>query len=194
MSDYSIIGSFSCIACPLLMIFLTLVVVVILMITMFKNAAKEKRDVDNIIKDDFKGIDSISDDELEYFANDPSRKMEVDEILHKEPDGSYSRTKEIRMPFWFKYMGPAKKVCFISSVLFILHIPLSVIGTFLLFFLGLIIDGSLYNPGPNTLGHPAAVFCALFPLIGIYVFIIIAFAILLVVLISFIVSMIIKEK
>ena len=176
------------------MIFLTLVVVVILMITMFKQASKEKRDVENIIKDDFKGIDSISDDELEYFVNDPVRKMEVDEILQKEPDGSISRIKEFRMPFWFEYMSPAKRVCFISSVLFILHIPLSIIGTVLLFFVGLYIDGTLYNPGPNTLGHPAPIFSVLVPFVGIYVFITVAFLILLVIIISFIVSKIIKEK
>jgi len=181
---------------PLFLIITGLCKFIILIVIMIRLSKKKNKEKDRITEYDYKGIDSILDDELEFYANDSAKKNQVDEILQK---GKYDNSHDdsiFRIPFWFEYMSPAKKFNFIAIVLLVLHIPVSIVGTIFLFYGGLLLDGLLYSyhPATNTLGHAAPGMGLLLPLIGIYAFIIIGIVLLLSVIISFIITKIIKEK
>jgi len=151
----------------------------------------DKRDYKTIIEDEFKGIDSVSDDELEYFGSDPMKKAAVEEIIEQSKISHKSRG--IRMPVWYEYAGPAKKFCFFSTLLLILHFPLSVVGMILLFFIGALVDQLMFKPTLYTLGHAVPMFVLLLPIIGIYIFIILGIILLLVFIVSFIIYKVKKE-
>ncbi|MBO6089459.1 MAG: hypothetical protein J6P37_04010 [Lachnospiraceae bacterium] len=151
----------------------------------------EKRDNKSLIKDEFKGIDSVSDDELEYFGSDPMKKAAVEEIIEKSKISHKSRG--IRIPVWYEYAGPAKKFCFFSTLLLILHFPLSVVGMILLFFIGALVDRLMFKPTLYTLGHAVPVFVVMLPFFGIYIFIIFGIVLLLAVIVSLIIYKVKKE-
>ena len=151
----------------------------------------EKRDNKSIIKDEFKGIDSVSDDELEYFGSDPMKKAAVEEII--EQSKISHKSKGIKVPVWFEYAGPAKKISAIATCVFILNIPLSIIGTIILFFLGVLLDRYIFTWKTMTLGHAVPIFTVILPFLGICIFVIIAVLTFLTAVISLIVSKIRKE-
>ncbi len=151
----------------------------------------EKRDNKTIIEDEFKGIDSVNDEELEYFGKDPIKKAVVQEIIDQSKSSHKSRG--IKAPVWFEYAGPAKKISAIATCVFILNIPLSIIGTIILFYLGVLLDGYIFSWKTMTLGHAVPIFTVILPFLGICIFVIIAVLTILTAVISLIVSKIRKE-
>jgi len=151
----------------------------------------EKRDNKTIIEEEFNGIDSIYDEELEYFGKDPIKKGVVQEIIDQSK--KTHKSKGIKVPVWFEYAGPAKKISAIATCVFILNIPLSIIGTIILFYLGVLLDGYIFSWKTMTLGHAVPIFIFILPFLGICIFVIIAVLTILTAVISLIVSKIRKE-
>ena len=85
----------------------------------------------------------------------------------------------------FKYMDAASKAFTVFLMLFIIDIPLSFVIPYLFLYLGALVDGAMYNPSPNMPGHAVPIFTGFGFVIGIYVALILAVALLVGLIISF---------
>ena len=130
-----------------------------------------------------KGIDAVSDEELVYFGKNSEKKKEIEQLI--ETDRKENQHKKSKGFGIFKYMDAASKAFTVFLALFIIDIPLSFVIPYLFLYLGALVDGAMYNPPPNMPGHAVPIFTGFGFVIGIYVALILAVALLVGLIISF---------
>ena len=127
-----------------------------------------------------KGIDAVSDEELVYFGKNSEKKKEIEQLI--ETDRKENQHKKSKGFGIFKYMDAASKAFTVFLALFIIDIPLSFVIPYIFLYLGAL---AMYNPPPNTPGHAVPIFTGFGFVIGIFVALILAVALLVGLIISF---------
>ncbi len=156
-----------------------------------KRVKKGKRANEEYHEREYRGIDYVSDNELEYLGKNSKKKEEIEK--YKQDYSTKSNTHEAgsKKSSWVKKLSIPDRIFFIFSVIFASHCFISFIIIFLLIFVGLFIDGAMYD-NPSGVGHAFPVLTWLLPTFGLFGVGFVSIVLLLMVIVSFIVMMINK--
>ena len=163
----------------LIIAFMIFVLIKFAIIPVYRKIKEQEAPIDYSTK----GIDAVSDEELVYFGKNSEKKKEIEQLIEKDrKENQHKKSKGVGI---FKYMDAASKAFTVFLALFIIDIPLSFVIPYIFLYLGALVDGAMYNPPPNMPGHAVPIFAGFGFVIGIFVALILAVALLVGLIISF---------